>query len=114
LAQLRQEHQDDPSLKSPEINLGMLFEEKGDLDSAALWLRKAIAQAPKDPQAQLELGACLLLQDRPDEAKACADAAARLNAQPRPLKLLRGRIALRTGDYGTLQGAIQGSRQRDP
>jgi tetratricopeptide (TPR) repeat protein len=113
-AQLQQAAKDDPSLKGAEINLGLLFLEKGDLEKAVKSMQLAVKQAPNDPRAHLELGNCLLQQGQLAQAKACADAAAKLDPDAKPLRVLRGLIALASKDFEEAERQYQALLQESP
>jgi tetratricopeptide (TPR) repeat protein len=99
LAALKQAYKDDPTLKTPLVNLGLLFVEKGDNEKAVQAMQAAVKEQPGDWRAHAELALCRLNQGRIYEAKASAKTAEGLNAGARETKFLRGLLALASANY---------------
>lgn len=89
---------DDPTLRAEVYRgLGAVYLAAGRFDKAVRELRKAVASAPEDGEAQALLGRSLYLRGDLDAARLCLERAARgRNADPRAVVAL-GELYERTG-----------------
>jgi tetratricopeptide (TPR) repeat protein len=96
MEELKQACQEDSKLEPAGVTLGWLWTEAGNLTKAEQCMMEAVGQGRR---AQLGYANWLLEQNRPQEAKKHADAAAEHNSQSQEVQVLRGVIARNLKDY---------------
>ncbi|MFW6125151.1 MAG: tetratricopeptide repeat protein [Pirellulales bacterium] len=105
---------DDPSVDPAAITMGWLYERTGDLDKANEWMEYAVRTNPDDARVHLGYATWLLRRDRPEDAKSHAQAAKRLDAENREVKLLLGVIARYLKNYDEAEKIFQEVHQDEP
>lgn len=106
-------------LRSPEslaaINtLGVVYARHGDLDAAERALRAVLAREPGNTLAMSNLVGVLARSGRKQESEALAATLARLDPEPPFFWFIRGRDAMREGDYATARNAFAREVAREP
>jgi uncharacterized protein (TIGR02996 family) len=97
----------DPTLEPAAVTMGRLWTNKGDFTQAREWLDKAIQAEPNSPRARLAYADWLLQQNEIDQAKAHADAAARVKPNDPDVLKLQGLIARMRKDYVTAEATFR-------
>lgn len=106
-------------LRSPDplaaINtLGVVYTRHGDLEAAERALRRVLAREPANTLAMSNLVGVLARAGRTAESQALAATLARLDPEPPFFWFIRGRDAMRNGDYATARRAFAREVAREP
>ena len=104
----------DPSLDPPSAQMGDLYTEAGQIDKAGEWMEHGIKAAPKDARARSAYAAWLLNRERPEEAKAQADAAVAIDGASTVARTLQGLSALHLEHFDEAERIFQALHDEAP
>lgn len=111
---LEQAAKSDPEIESAAIAMGWLHHRKGNAEQAAEWMNRAAKEMPDNPKVHVALGSWLLEIGKVDEARQHAQRLEELAPQSPDLKMLRGIIAQRQGNYAEAEGEFDALLKQDP
>lgn len=89
-ADLAQAYKDDPLLNPPELQMGLLWANRGDETKADEWFKKAVTTHATDSRCHREYAAWLLNTGKTESAKPYLESAERINAASRETQYVRG------------------------
>lgn len=99
LARFKAAVSENPKALTPEAQIAVLFEQKGDHQKSEEWMIKALTSDPKNPLTRRIAAQWALSLGRLAEARDQCDYAIKLDAGSLDAKLLRGVIALHEKDF---------------
>lgn len=114
LAELKKASELDKDLSSPAVTMGSLFAQKEEHKKADEWFKKAVEEAPRDPKAHQARASWLLGQERIDEAKTEADAAAKLDPNSTSIRAVQGTIAMFAKNYPEAEKVFEELNRKNP
>ncbi len=96
---LKQAKEVDPRALTPEAQMALFYQQKGDSKKAAEWMQSALGQAKDDANTLVVAASWALETDRLDEARKWASDALKLDKTSIPAMLIRGTVALFQKQY---------------
>jgi len=96
---LKQAKEVDPRALTPEAQMALFYQQKGDSKRAAEWMTSALGQAKDDPNTLVVAASWALENDRLEDAKKWASDALKYDKTSIPAMLLRGTVALFQKQY---------------
>jgi tetratricopeptide (TPR) repeat protein len=107
LAKLKAAAEADQNALAAEVLMALLHQEAGDTERAAALMNQAVEANPEDFKTHLAAAQWAMNAQRLDEAARYADAAVTLAPDSIEAKLLRGTIALFSGDYQAAESDLE-------
>lgn len=98
-AELQKAFEQDNKLLPPPVSMGLLYAQRQDDPKTEEWLRKAVAEHPKDARGYQALGLFLVQRNRAAEAKQMAEKALELEPKSVETHKLVGAIAFAQRDF---------------
>ncbi len=105
---------DDATLEPAAISMAGLYTAAGDVNNAEKWLDYAVKTAPDSIRVRIERAAWLLDRGRVEEARADAEAAARIDPKARDARRLLGIAARARKDLAAAQTILEALDRESP